>query len=407
MQKHASLTRQAVPPPPHRDRDAATGTVLCLANYPANTGYAWDYIEGIFARVADRLAARGIRTFVAYPSIESPPRSLRGSAAEGVVLDGSLATTRSRRAVREFVRREHVRVICLVDRSVWSFSYLPLRWAGARHIIVYDHTSGERKRPRHLRLFAKWLLVRFPGVTGDVVVAVSDYVARRQREVGLVPHKRVVRVYNGLEARSNGRASDRDALQRLGIPAHRPVIICACRATPEKGVDYLLRAFDRVTQDPWPPGKRPVLLYLGGGPHFDELLKLRNSLRGRDDVILAGSRTDAKDFIAAADICVVPSIWQEAFALSVIEPMAYGKPVIGTKVGAIPELIADGVTGLLVAPADEASLADALRALLADPQRATRMGTEGCARVAREFTRQLQESHLVALFEAGLGIASR
>lgn len=149
-----------------------------------------------------------------------------------------------------------------------------------------------------------------------------------------------------------------------------------------------------------------MLVYLGGGPQFDELRALRDSLRAREDVILAGPRQDAKDVIAAADICVVPSVWQEGFGLAVVEPMAYGKPVVGTRVGAIPELIQDGVTGLLVAPGDDASLADALRTLLADPHRAARLGAAARARVASELNPQVQERRLVALVENGLGIAS-
>lgn len=379
--------------------------MLCLANYPANTGYAWHYIEDLFARIADRIAAHGVRTFVAYPAIESPPRPLRGSTAEWVVMDTALDSAQSRRAVCHFVRRKRVRVIYLIDRPAWSLAYLQLRWAGARRLIVYDHTSGERKRPGRFRRLAKWLIVRVPGVTGDVVVAVSEYVARRHRHVGLVPHKRIVRIYNGMEPPSVLATNKGEALQRLGVLADRPVILCACRAAAEKGVAYLLRAFERVAQDSWPPDKRPILLYLGGGPYFDELVKLRNSLQAQDDVILAGPRSDVKDFIAAADVCVVPSVWQEACPLGVIEPMAYGKPVIGTKVGGIPELIEDGVTGLLVAPGDEVSLANALRALLAEPQRAARMGAAGRARVLREFHLGLQVSHLVALVEEGLGIA--
>jgi glycosyltransferase involved in cell wall biosynthesis len=405
VQKHASTARRKLPLKPYRDRETATGTVLCLANYAANTGYAWDYIESLFARVADRVAPRGVTTFVAYPAIDSPPRPLRGSAAKWVVLDTSLETARSRRAVCEFIRREQVRVIYLVDRSVWSWAYPQLKWAGARRLIVYDHTSGERERPGHVRRLAKWLLLRVPGLRGDIVAAVSEYVARRHREVGQVPRRRVVRVYNGIEVPADAPAHGRDVLARLGLPGGRPVIVCACRATVEKGVAHLLRAFERVAADPRPPEQRPILLYLGGGPHFDSLMELRNSLRARDDVILAGPRQDAKDFIAAGDICVVPSIWQEACPLGVLEPMAYGKPVVGTKVGGIPELIEDAVTGLLVAPGDEVALADALRALLADPQRAARMGVEGRARVVREFNPRLQESQLVALVEEGLGIA--
>jgi glycosyltransferase involved in cell wall biosynthesis len=388
----------------YRKREAAGGTVLFLANYAANTGYAWDYIERLFARLANCVGERGVRTFVAYPSISSAPRALRGSAATWVVMDTSLETAASRRAVCQFIQREHVRVLYLIDRPAWSWAYPRLRWAGVRRLIVHDHSSGERVRPRRFRRLAKWLLVRLPGLSSDTIVAVSDYVARRHREAGMFPRTRVVRVYNAVEAVEDVPANDGEALRRLGISAGRPVIVCACRAVAEKGVAYLLRAFERIIEDPHPSEARPILVYLGGGPQFDELMELRNSLRARQDVILTGPRQDAKTFIAAATICVVPSVWQEAFGLAVVEPMALGKPVVGTRVGGIPELIEHGVSGLLVPPCDEAALADALRELLFDPKRAARMGAAARARVAFQLDPRLQERCLAGLIEEGLGI---
>jgi len=67
-------------------KSAAAETLLCVANYPANTGYAWDFIERLYAKIADHLVTHGVRTLVAYPEIAEPPRTLANSAAEPVVL---------------------------------------------------------------------------------------------------------------------------------------------------------------------------------------------------------------------------------------------------------------------------------------------------------------------------------
>src|SRR5713226_8722120 len=87
------------------------GTLLCVANYPANTGYAWDFIERLYARIADHLALHGVRTLVAYPAIPKAPRTLEGSVAEAVVLDVALDTPASIRGTEGFIRREQVRVV--------------------------------------------------------------------------------------------------------------------------------------------------------------------------------------------------------------------------------------------------------------------------------------------------------
>ena len=377
--------------------------LLCIANFQANAGYAWDFIEGIYARVADHLAVHGIRTFVAYPTISSSPRALNESAAQPVLLDVSLKTPASIRAVQEFIRREGVRVVYLTDRPLRDSAYRHMRRAGAQRILVHDHSSGERLRPRALKWVMKWLLARLPGVNADSVIAVSDNVARRQVEVALVPPRRIFRVWNGLRVTPRAAADARSAHGLFGVAVDRPLVGCACRATPEKGVAHLFRAFDRLVVDGGIDGQRPVLVYMGDGPCLADLRALRETLTFKDDIIIAGRRSDAAAVLASVDVCVVPSVWQDAFPLSVLETMAAGKPVVASSVGGIPEIVEHDVTGLLVAPADEGALAAAISALLRDPVRAERLARAAQRRVAEHFTPERQISQVTALLEAGFG----
>ena len=379
-------------------------TILCVVNFKANTGYAWDFIESLYARIADHLARHEVRTLVAYPEMTITPRTLCGSAAQAVELDASFTTQDAIASTLAFIRRENVRALYLADHPAWSWTYVQLRRAGVRWIIVHDHTSGERDRPRGLKRLLKWLLVRIPGVTADVVVAVSDYVARRQVDVGLIPPARVVRVWHGLSVPEPKQTATGNVRALFGIAPGRPLVMCACRAAPPKGVTHLLRAFDRVAQATADPGNRPVLLYLGDGPQLEELKTLRDTLSSRHDIILAGYRSDARDILRCADLCVVPSVWQEAFCLSVLEAMALGKPVVATNVGAIPELIKNNVHGLLVPPADEPALARAIQGLLVDRSRAQRLAEAARQHAMQQFTPEKQVRALIALVEQGLGI---
>lgn len=377
------------------------GAVLCVANYQTNTGYAWDFIEGLYARLADHLVKHGITTYVAYPKVSAPPRSLTGSAAVAVELDASLATTASIAATLRFILRRRIRLLYLTDRNAYSLFYPLVRVAGAR-VLMHDHASGARTVPHGLKRLAKWLFARVPGLTADVVVTVSDYVARRQINVGLVPARRVIRVWNGLPV--SDRPSIKNPYDLFGVSNDRRVIGCACRATPEKGVDVLLRAYARLLAG-WPPNRpRPVLVYMGNGPQFEELRSLRDRLALGNDVILAGYRPDAAEVIAGVDVCVVPSVWQDAFPLAVLECMARRKAIVAAAVGGIPEMIEDGVTGLLVPPADESALATAIRALLDDPVRAEHLGTAAQRRVREGFTPEGQLARLAGLVEAAFGV---
>jgi glycosyltransferase involved in cell wall biosynthesis len=165
----------------------------------------------------------------------------------------------------------------------------------------------------------------------------------------------------------------------------------------------LFRAYDRLIAHLNDRTPRPVLLYIGDGPQMAELRALRDRLSAGPDITLAGYRPDAADILGEADICVIPSVWQDAFSLAVLEAMARGRAVIATQVGGIPELVEHEVTGLLVPSADEHALAEALARLLRDPAEIARLGEAARRRAHERFSLETQVLRLAALVEEGFG----
>lgn len=384
----------------------APSTLLCVCNYPANTGYAWDFIESLYAGIATRLAAHGVHTLVAYPRIEQPPRTLVGSPAEPVELDATLASPQSLRATLAFVRRRPIRALYFTDRPVRSAAYLRLRLAGVRRIVVHDHASGERSAATGVRAAVKWALARVPGLLADDIIAVSDYVARRHTITGMVPADRVVRVWNGISVPPPAAGASLALRAAFGLADNRPVVVCACRAAPEKGVPVLLRAFDLVAGR-WPGDRpRPALVFMGDGPDMARIRSTHEQLNARTDIVLGGYRADAATLTAGATVCAMPSVWQDALPLAVAQPMALGLPVVASRVGGIPEMIVDGETGLLVPPDDPASLAAALERLLGDLPYATRLGQAARARIATHFTPDAQLEALTRIARRAVGLDS-
>ncbi len=380
---------------------AAAPGLLCVSNFPANTGYAWDFIESLYAGVGDRLAEDGVRTFVAYPRMEVAPKPLEGSSATAVELDAGLDGKASLDATLAFVRANNIQVIYLCDRPVWNPRYAALRRAGVRRIIVHDHTSGDRTEPRGLKRMLKRARMAVPGSVADDILAVSDYVARRKRVVDLLPDGRVTRVWNSIHAPSTVAGARERLLQAFGLSDDRLIVACASRASREKGLPVLLRAFDRMMQEGAINGRRPALVYMGDGPELAALRELRNALPAKDDITLAGYVNNAVELLGGADLCVVSSVWQEAFGLAALEPMACGLAVVATRVGGIPEVVVDGETGRLVEPNSETELADAMRVLLADPAERARLGANGRARALDVFSRDRQLEQLHAIVAAG------
>lgn len=377
--------------------------LLCVANFKAGTGFAWSFIEQIYADVAERLSEDGINTFVAYPELEIDPEPLRDSPARPIEFAVRPGHPGALLKLIRLVRRRNIKVLYLPDRPVWHPAYAVLRAAGVRTIVVHDHTSGERTPPTGVKRTLKKASRRLPGMLADRVIGVSDYVVRRKVEVDLVPPERVARVWNGISIPADYKVeSDRNLIaDRLDLPSDRPIIACACRAAREKGVQHLLSAFRSLLEDDGREAPRPLLVYFGDGPALAEWRLLAADLALSSDVVFAGYREDASELVGDAAIAVVPSIWAEAFGLSALEPMVRAVPVVASRVGGLPEVVADGETGILVPPANEESLAEALRSLLDDDQRRREMGRKGRVRAERYFSWDDQVAAIATLLEEG------
>lgn len=369
--------------------------LLCAANFPANTGYAWDYIERIYGLVADRLAQSGMRTFVAYPRIDAPPRALDGTAAEPVILDASLSSSVSIAQTSLFARRHGVRSLYLTDRPVVSLAYAALRAAGVKQIVVHDHSGGLGGAVTGARRMVKWVAARTPWLTSDAVVSVSQFVAERYR-AALVPPERIHCIPNAVATQ---RQRSHSLRAELGIDPQTPLVVAACRATEEKGVEDLLLAFDAL-EEPAPP--KPWLAFLGDGAALPRLRALRKTLRSRERIALLGYRPGAADWLADADVAVVASRAPEAFCLSAAEPLLRSVPVVATRVGAIPEVIVHEQTGLLVEPRAPSQLAAAISRLLTDRTLARRLARNGRAQIRERFSLERKIEALLPLLERRL-----
>jgi glycosyltransferase involved in cell wall biosynthesis len=200
-------------------------------------------------------------------------------------------------------------------------------------------------------------------------------------------------VHNGIDlpAQRNGGALRAE----LGIPEQAPLAGEIARLCDVKGQRELIRAASQV------PELRVVLVgedLEAGGAFRTGLEREAGELGVGDRVHFTGYRADAQELLDDLDVFVLPS-WIEGLPLTVLEAMARGKPVVATPVGGTPELVVDGETGLLVPPRDAGALADALRSLAADPERAQALGAAGRARVAERFSSAAMTGRVLAVYD--------
>ena len=241
--------------------------------------------------------------------------------------------------------------VVIAHEHVWSFQGKPLRRLIDRHVI---------------------------GRLATLVLAVSRDCRRKMIEIeGLAPEK-VMYVPNGIPPLRP--ATGRSVRAELGISEHDPVIGSIAVLRRQKAIDLLLAASVELRRR-FP---RLRVLLAGDGPERASLERLARDLGLEKTVIFVGYRSDVSEVLAALDVVVSTSSF-EGSPLALLEAMAAARPIVATAVGGVPDLIEDGVHGLLVSPGDSHEVSEAVASLLEQPERGRRMGEAARERQRREF----------------------
>ncbi|MEA2400319.1 MAG: L-malate glycosyltransferase [Thermoleophilaceae bacterium] len=249
--------------------------------------------------------------------------------------------------------------------------------------------------------------------TASGVAAVSDFTARRFNE-GL-PHPVATRVYNSIDQErfDPERVEPAPIRQELGLGARERLIGQVAQITPWKAQDVSIRALAELRAR----GVDAHLLLVGqvafGGKHvrFDNhaflnsLERLVDELSVRHAVHFLGQRDDVPELMRALDLSLLPS-WEEPFGLVTVESMALGTPPLVSADGAGPELVDDGVTGVVVAAKRPDLWARAAEELLRDPDRLQLMGERSRGAAAR-FRDDVHAAEMLAIFERALARTAR
>jgi glycosyltransferase involved in cell wall biosynthesis len=240
-------------------------------------------------------------------------------------------------------------------------------------------------------------LNRWTARLGDRVIAVCEMARQAEIERARVSPDKVVTIYNGVDtnefAALDAQAAAR-ARRAFGIPSGAPLVGTAGRLHRQKGFADLITALAQVREHF--PAVR--LLLVGDGELRGDLEAHAQALGLSEVVAFAGPRTDIPEILAGLDLFALPSLW-EGLPNVVLEAMAAGLPVAATAVGGTPEVVVDGITGILVPPHDPGALARPITRLLRDPDLRCKMGQAGRERVERCFTVEQMIQRTQALYE--------
>ena len=265
---------------------------------------------------------------------------------------------------------------------------------------VYLTDQGSRAAgyvPHRARAWKRVVSGLLNGPT-TAVTCVSRFGYECLADLGLFAKSRLKLIYNAVDVprATDGLKSAAEFRRMHGIPPERPLVVQVSWMIPEKGIEDLLQAAKRVL------AVEPDTHFLlaGDGAHRQDYERQARESGIGDRVTFTGVIQDplAEGLFAAADVVCQFSRWEEVFGYVNAEAMASGKPVVATRVGGIPELVEDGVSGFLVERGDVAAMSARIIQLLRDPELRRRMGEAGLHSAWEKFNLRTNVAQLLELY---------
>ncbi|HSS20832.1 MAG TPA: glycosyltransferase family 4 protein [Pyrinomonadaceae bacterium] len=273
------------------------------------------------------------------------------------------------------------------------------RLLSVKKIFFTDHSSRPAGYLPQRAPFWKRVAARVINFPITKVVCVSKYGRDCLTTLDLLPRERFELVYNAVDL---SRVVDKpnagaEFKQRYQIPEDRVLIVQVSWMIPEKGIPELLKTAHLLI------GINPKvhLVLVGEGKYREQFTKNAEAMGIASHITWTGLVKDpfGEGVFAAADIVCQLSDWEELFGWMIAEAMAFGKPIVATKVGGIPELVDDNISGFLVARGDSATAASQLDRLARDRELRGRLGQAGRELVSQQFDLKRNVCQLIKLYE--------
>lgn len=296
-----------------------------------------------------------------------------------------------------YLRRNGVKIVHLNNSILYNHDWMfAAKLAGVR-CLTHERGINDRFRAS----------AKFFGKRLDAVICISEAVRRNMHDRG-ADFGNLVVIHNGLDPSSMKIKTRPDVLRAAyAIDPEAVVIGMVGNIKSWKGQDTLVRAMGHVRQAF--PSVR-CLLVGDTSPSDKEyeksLHELVSSLGLDKHVIFTGFQQYVGDFLMMFDVVVHASVLPEPFGRVILEAMACKKPVIGSRAGAIPEIVEEGRTGLTFPPGDDERLAEAIMLLAGDREKGQRFGEAGFNRLVSEFHIARNIGATQRLYERILGAAS-
>jgi glycosyltransferase involved in cell wall biosynthesis len=355
-----------------------------------------------FAReLSLQLQARGWKSVLCF--LKEPPEDVRRfldlpNVSLEVLEDSTDISWSAVAALRRIIRKHQPQILHLHFTGFLGVYPWLARLLSVKKIFFTDHTSRPRGYVPRRAAFWKRAIARIVNLPITKVICVSRYGQRCLTTLDLLPRERHELVYNAVDlsrvTENPGAAAD--FKKRYGIPEDRVVIVQVSWMIPEKGIPELLEtARVLIAKNP-----QVHFVLVGEGAFREQFMNDAARFGIAQHITWTGLVQDpfGEGVYEAADIVCQLSEWEELFGWMIAEAMAYGKPIVATNVGGIPELVDDGVSGFLVPRGDSVAAAERLNELAVDAVLRRRLGEAGRKQVSEKFDLRRNVAQLLQVY---------
>lgn len=358
-----------------------------------------------FAReLSSQLAERGWGSVLCFQS-EPPEEVRRFLTSENVKIEVLAdSTDASLKASCDFLRlvsRYRPKIVHLHFTGFLGLYPWLAKLSSVRKVFFTDHSSRPAGYVANQAPLWKRFLARVINLPLTKVICVSRYGYSCLTKLNLLPTKRHELIYNGVDLARVQPDVDRAIgfRRRYGIPDDRIVVLQVSWIIPEKGIPDLLKVASLVIRH----NQKVQFVLVGEGSYREQYMEDAVIMGIGKHVTWTGLVQDpfGEGVYDAADIVCQVSNWEEVFGWMIAEGMAYGKPIIATRVGGIPELIAHEESGFLAERGDVETIAEQVLKLADSSELRQQMGQVGRAAVTERFNLKSNVAKLIESY--GLG----
>ena len=354
-----------------------------VANYPSDTAYAWWLMEHFWKTLAGWIQQNGGNAYLAYPKITSISATIKSAPIQLVELTLPWQSQEQAIEAQNFLRNKKITSIYFTDQPYFRLQYAKLRLTGVRHILIHDHTPGDRPSIGGMKGMLKAMRNRIPWCTADTMLCVSELMRQRNISNGRIQSNKCVVVQNGIPPIRCAQRSNSELRKSLNLKPTSILVVTSGRAHPYKRFDFIIKCVKSFKN--LAPELDVVFLLVGDGPAMPELKAMVDELGLAESIRLLGFRTDVHEILCESDVALHAALG-EGFSLSIIEYMSAGLPVLVPNIPSVSQAIQHEETGIIYPKDDIEAVATYIKMLVTDSKRRLEMGAAAKCKATDSYT---------------------